>query len=169
MTARKILLAIGALLIAAYVYLAFIGIEPLDRRPGTRIAGIDAPLPADVGFVDEVDEITLETYPWYGVPFSITAVIVSHAGALYVPSLYDSPQAFPGTKFWNAVVERNPNVRLRVGTTTYRMTASPVVEDTEFAQVFQALGAKFPFWREQIELDGRLPRFALIKLSPRAD
>ena len=164
---KKILIISGLLLIVGYLYLAFVGIEPKDRRPGTLLSGTVAILPQDVSFVDEVDEITLETQPWYGIPFSVTAVVVSHNGAIYVPSLYDSPQTFPGTKYWNKVVARNSDVRLRVGEDIFELAAAPVIDDEEFQAVFDALGRKFPFWREQIELDGRLPRFALIRLSPR--
>ena len=150
-----------------YSYLAFIGVEPKDRRPGTLLSGTPATLPLDVSFVDDVAEITLETLPWYGIPFSVTTVVVSYNGGIYVPSLYDSPQAFPGTKYWNKVVARNSDVRLRVGSNIYELSATPVLDDQEFRGVFEALGKKFPYWREQIALDGRLPRFALIRLSPR--
>ena len=164
---KKALIITLTLLVVGYFYLAFVGVEPQDRRPGTLLSGTTATLPQDVSFVDDVAEITLETLPWYGIPFSVTAVIVSYSGAMYVPSLYDSPQAFPGTKYWNKVVSANSDVRLRVGENIYELTAAPVLDDQEFQAVFDALGAKFPYWREQIALDGRLPRFALIKLSPR--
>ena len=164
---KKTLITTLTLLVVVYLYLAFVGIEPKDRRPGTLLSGTPAILPHDVSFVDDVAEITLETLPWYGIPFSVTAVVVSYNGAIYVPSLYDSPQAFPGTKYWNKVVSRNSDVRLRVGESVYELAAAPVLDDQEFRAVFEALGRKFPYWREQIELDGRLPRFALIRLSPR--
>ena len=162
---RNSLLSIIGLLILTYLYLAFIGVEPKDRRPGTLISGEETALPADLSFVDEVNEITLETRPWYGIPFSVTAVIAAHDGHLYVPSLYDSPQAFPGTKYWNKVVAKDPNVRLRVGDAIYRMTIAPVSDEQEFQAVFAAFGEKFPFWKEQISNDGRAPRFALLRLT----
>lgn len=164
---RKVLIIALTLAVAGYCYLAFIGVEPQDRRPGTLLSGTVAVLPQDVSFVDDVDEITLETLPWYGIPFSVTAVVVSYDGAIYVPSLYDSPQPFPGTKYWNKVVAENSDVRLRVGENIYELAAAPVLDEQEFQAVFEALGRKFPYWREQIALDGRLPRFALIRLSPR--
>lgn len=164
---KKILIVSICLLVAGYLYLAFVGVEPKDRRPGTLLAGTVASLPQDLSFLNEVGEITLETRPWYGIPFSVTAVVVAHNGAIYVPSLYDSPQKFPGTKYWNKVVAKNDAVRLRVREEIYELSAAPVLDAQEFRAVFEALGGKFPFWREQIELDGRLPRFALIKLVPR--
>lgn len=164
---RKILLITLTFFVLGYAYLAFVGIEPQDRRPGTLISGTPTILPQEVSFVDDVSEITLETKPWHGIPFSVTAVVVSYDGAIYVPSLYDSPQLFPGTKYWNKVVSENSDVRLRVGKKIYELAAAPVLDEQEFGAVFDALGKKFPYWREQIALDGRLPRFALIRLSPR--
>ncbi len=164
---KRFLISILTLLVVGYVYLAFVGIEPQDRRPGTLLSGSTVPLPTDVSFVDDVGEITLETRPWYGIPFSVTAVVVSYDGAIYVPSLYDSPQAFPGTKYWNKVVSNNSDVRLRVGENLYELAAAPVLDRQEFQAAFEALGRKLPFWREQIALDDFPPRFALIRLSPR--
>ena len=82
---KRTLTVVGVLLLLIYGYLAFVGIEPLDRRPGTLLSGTVAALPQDVRFVDEVGEVTLETRPWYGIPFSVTVVVVSHEGLIYVP------------------------------------------------------------------------------------
>ena len=164
---KKFLVGLLVALVIVYAGLALVGIEPQDRRPGTLIQGIEAPLPQDVSFVDPVPEVTLETQPWYGIPLSVTVVAVSHAGHIYVPSLYDAPMPFPGTKYWNQVVQSNPNVRLRVEGNIYPLQIAPVTDDAEFKAVFAALGNKFPFWREQIELKGTTPRFALLRLSPR--
>ena len=69
-----------AIALLAYAYLAFVGIEPKDRRPGTKLSGTTAVLPQDLAFVDNKMEVTLETQPWYGIPFSVTTVIVRHGG-----------------------------------------------------------------------------------------
>lgn len=164
---RKALIVGGLIVTALYAYLALVGIEPEDRRPGTRISGTPVTLPADLQFADRLTEVVLETRPWYGIPFSVTTVIVRHDGHLYIPSLYDTPQAFPGTKYWNQVVANRPQVRLRADGSLYELRIDPVLDQAEFEAVFTALGRKFPFWREQIEMDGRLPRFALLKLSAR--
>ncbi|MEM7077498.1 MAG: hypothetical protein AAF513_02615 [Pseudomonadota bacterium] len=164
---RKFAIALGLTLLGTYSYLAWIGVPPKDQRPGTRLAGLAAPLPSDLSFTNDLQEVYLQTHPWYGIPFSVTTVIVHHGGHLYIPSLYDSPQAFPGTKYWNRVVAANPEVRLLAGERIFDLTIAPVLDETEFNAVFNALGRKFPFWREQIELDGRLPRFALLRLTAR--
>ena len=65
------------------------------------------------------------------------------------------------------MVAANPEVRLRVEQSIYELNIAPVLDPVEFDRVFAALGEKYPFWREQIELDGRGPRFALLKLRPR--
>ncbi len=102
-----------------------------------------------------------------GIPFSVTVVVARDGDRIYVPSLYDSAQPFPGSKYWNHVVAENPNVRLRVDETLYPLTISPVTDAAEFRDAFTALGRKYPFWREQMTLDDSQPRFALLRLRPR--
>jgi hypothetical protein len=117
----------------------------------------------------DVNEVQLETHPWYGIPFSVTVVIVNDRGTLYVPSLYDEAMDFPGTKYWNKVVERNPGVRLRVGTSLYEMSIHPVVDDAGFAAALAAFGRKSSFWQDKIDA-GETPRqFALLRLEPAAN
>jgi hypothetical protein len=84
---KKVILILLAILVFGYGYLAFIGIEPKDRRPGSRFSGVSTTLPEDVAFLDDVSEVTLETKPWYGIPFFVTTVVVSFDGSTYLPSL----------------------------------------------------------------------------------
>ncbi len=164
---KSVVGALIAILVAAYAYLAFVGVEPADRRPGTLLAGTEQPLPMDLSFLDAAMEVELETRPWFGIPFSVTVVVARDENAIYVPSLYDAAQPFPGTKYWNHVVAANPNVRLRVEETLYPLSITPVMDQTEFRAAFAALGRKYPFWREQMTLDDSQPRFALLRLQPR--
>ncbi len=164
---KSVFAAIVTILALVYAWLAFIGIEPADRRPGTLLAGTEQPLPTDLSFLDTAMEVELETRPWFGIPFSVTVVVARDADEIYVPSLYDTAQPFPGTKYWNHVVAANPNVRLRVDEMLYPLTITPVTNEAEFRDAFAALGRKYPFWREQMTLDGSQPRFALLRLQPR--
>jgi hypothetical protein len=168
MILRKLIMLVGATLLAAYAALMLFDIEPLDRRPGTKISGTEMPLPSDLSFAQAFNEVTLETQPWWGIPFSVTTVVTRAGDHLYVPSLYDSPQDFPGTKFWNKVVAANPEVRVRFGQKIHLFNIYPVTDAVEYSQVFTALGNKYPFWREQIQLDDRAPRFALLRLESRS-
>lgn len=165
---KKLVAALVVLLLGAYLWLAFIGVEPLDRRPGTLLSGTTTPLPENLAPLAEAMEVHLETRPWFGIPFSVTTVIATNDGTLYVPSLYEAEVAFPGTKYWNRVVQRDPNVRLRVQDRLYALQAEPVLEAVEFDQAFRALGRKYPFWQKKVEADDSARKFALIRLTPRA-
>ncbi len=144
-----------------------IGIEPVDRRPGTRLAGEAAALPSDWVFTDSVMEVHLETYPWYGIPFSVTTVLARDGDALFVPSIYEGVATFPGTKFWNKVVVNDPSVRLRVGDQLFDMRIAPITDAQEFDRAFAALGRKYPFWADKTPEDESARTFALLRLRPR--
>ena len=80
---RKLLAGLAGLLMLAWAGLFFIGIEPKDRRPGTRLSGEMVEIPTDWSFLDDVQEVHIETDPWWGVPFSVTVVIGRDSDALY--------------------------------------------------------------------------------------
>ena len=146
-----------------------IGIEPKDRRPGTRLAGNLVPLPETWPEIELADEVHIETYPWYGIPFSVTTVIAQSGDALYVPSKYDQPAAFPGSKFWNRVVQANPNVRLRVGETLYELRIDNVTDEDEFLDGVDALAQRYGYWEQQLdELPEASQRaFTMLRLARR--
>ena len=73
------------------------GCEPKDRCPGLWLSGEVSALPEDLSFIADHPEIFVETRPWYGIPFSVTTVIGTRNGRLYVPSIYDEELPFPGT------------------------------------------------------------------------
>lgn len=154
--------ALGALLV-----LVAAGCEPKDRRPGTWLSGSEAQGPiSDWSFVNGQMEVFVETRPWYGIPHSVTTVIASKNGKVFVPSIYDAPAEFPGTKYWNRIIAANPSVRLKVGETLYRMEARPAGTPEEFAEGFSALAEKYDFWRNVYEdPDNQLP-FVIIRLHP---
>ncbi len=162
---KTIGLTVLFLLIMAVLVLGVVGIEPKDRRPGTRLAGELTAIPADWSMLADFNEVQLETHPWYGIPFSVTVVIVNDRGVLYVPSIYAAALPFPGTKYWNKVVERNPLVRLRVGTSLYEMSIRPVLDAAEDETALAAFGRNSSFWQEKIDA-GEIPRkFALLRLE----
>ena len=54
---KRLLLVLLVLMGVTYAGLAFVGVEPQDRRPGTRLDGTVAALPSDLSFTDEVMEV----------------------------------------------------------------------------------------------------------------
>ena len=168
---RILLLSLVAILVVAGVLLATVGIEPRDRRPGTRLAGTEEPFPDDWAFTDAVQEVHIETRPWFGIPFSVTTVLARDGQDLFAPSIYAEPAAFPGSKYWNSVVAADPNVRLRVNDSLYPLTIAPIDDPAQFARALDALARKYPFW-EKVQIDKRTapdspPHFVLLHLTAR--
>jgi hypothetical protein len=141
--------------------------EPQDRRPGLWLSGETTVTPADWSFVNDAQEVFLETHPWYGIAHSITVVVAEADGKVFVPSIYDEDLPFPGTKRWNAIIAADPNVRLKVGDAIYEMTARLAADDEEYQQGFAALAAKYGFWQELLEDESKRPAFVIIRLEAR--
>jgi hypothetical protein len=155
---RKIALLVVCLLFAS-------GCEPKDRRPGTWLSGEVVTDPVtDWSFANEHEEILIETRPWYGIPFSVTVVIASKDGKVFVPSIYEAPAEFPGSKYWNSVIAQNPAVRVKIGGKIYAMQARPAADQQEFEEGITALAEKYDFWRD-VKTTNRLP-YAIIRLHP---
>ena len=141
--------------------------EPQDRRPGVWLSGEEVEsLPDDWSFIADHQEIFVETSPWYGIPFSVTTVIGTRAGKLYVPSIYDEELPFPGTKYWNSVIADNPQVRLKIGERTYRATATQFQDAVEDRQGLASLADKYDSWRGWMEDPDNAPPFVIIRMDP---
>ncbi len=153
--------AFGALL------LLLVACEPQDRRPGLWLSGETTVAPVDWSFVNETQEVFLETHPWYGIPHSVTVVVAEANGKVFVPSIYDEDVPFPGTKHWNTNIAADPNVRLKVGDAIYEMTARPAASEEEWQEGFAALAAKYGFWQQLREDESKRPPFAIIRLEAR--
>lgn len=142
--------------------------EPKDRRPGMWLSGeLVEEMPSDWSFIADYPEVFIETRPWYGVPFSVTTVLGTRNGKLYVPSIYSEEAAFPGTKYWNSVIADNPNVRLKIGDKLYEMTATPVRDIDEFREGARSLADKYDSWAGWLEDETTAPPFVIIRLDPR--
>lgn len=145
--------------------LVFCACEPQDRRPGLWLSGEVQPVPEDLSFVNDHQEVLIETRPWYGVPHSVTVVIAEADGRVYVPSIYSEDVPFPGTKRWNANIAADPDVRLKVGDVLYEMTARPAATEAEWQAGFDALAAKYGFWAQAKADRAKRPPFAIIVLE----
>lgn len=160
---------LAAVSLVAMLLLASAGCEPKDRRPGTWLSGNVAEGPiSDWSFVNDQMEVFVETHPWYGIPHSVTTVIASKDGKVFVPSIYEAPAEFPGSKYWNGIIADNPSVRLKVGDTLYEMEARPATNQEEFAEGFSALAEKYDFWRNVYEDPDNPMPFVIIRLHPKA-
>jgi hypothetical protein len=147
---------------------ALLGCEPQDRRPGVWLSGEVAATPADWAFVNDHDEILVETQTWYGIPHSVTVVgATSPAGNVFVPSIYSAPMPFPGSKRWNKNIASDPNVRLKIGSRLYEMAARPAADDAEFDEGFRALAEQYDFWQTAYEDESKRPPFVIIRMEPR--
>lgn len=145
------------------------GCEPQDRRPGLWVSGEVADTPAESwAFTDDIDEIFVETRTWYGIPHSVTTVVVAHDGTLYVPSLYRDGGEFPEPKYWNRNVASDPNVRLKIGDTLYEREAHLVTDPEERQAALAAFAEKYPFWDDMLEQPAaERPKIVLLRMDPR--
>lgn len=148
-------------LLMALVLLA--ACEPQDRTPGLWLSGdrVDSTV-TDWSFTADYTEIFVQTNPWYGIPFSVTTVIATVDGHLYVPSIYKEQAEFPGSKYWNTVIQGNSDVLLKIGDKLYPRQARLVTSDKEFEQAFEALADKYDFWRSVKDNPEKRPAFVLI-------
>lgn len=142
--------------------------EPQDRTPGMWLSGelVETKI-TNWSFSEEFTEIFVQTDPWYGIPFSVTVVVASAENKVYVPSIYAEPADFPGNKYWNGIINDNPNVILKMGNKLYPRRARLVTDEAEFEIAYEALAAKYAFWRESKNNPAKRPPFVLISMDDR--
>jgi len=115
-----------------------LGCQPQDESPGTWLQGESvARAVADWGFTDGVEEIFIETRPWYGIPHSTTIWCVSLDGALYVGSYGDEK------KRWERIVADSPEARLQIEDALYEVELSPVTDPGLETRLDEAYRAKY--------------------------
>ena len=113
-------------------------IDPKDQRPGLRLRGeVTSEIPADWSTSNAYKEIAIEIPTPYGVPHSVTIWCAVAEEELYVAAR--NPEA----KRWPGWVERNPNVRLRIGEQIYEAKLSVIDEAQQIAKVRRAYAAKY--------------------------
>ena len=161
------LLVFAALIAGALLTLRITGFPPghpsagdyvnagRSARPGLWLAGeIVNEAVTNWDWVNEYSDAfaenatELETRTWYGIPHSVTVLLVPRGDKLYLQSsaqTFRLNQEFPNGKAWWRNVERDPRVRLKIGGKIYEMTVVLVTDRTEVASL---RGGRDPIVRE---------------------
>jgi hypothetical protein len=132
--------------------LVAIGCQPRDETPGLWLRGeVVAERVDDWSFTREIDEIFVETRPWYGIAHSTTIWCVDLDGQLYVGSYGDD------RKTWEKNIAREPRSELAIEGKLYRVSLTPVTSDPRiraldavYAQKYdmvEVFGDEVPSWR----------------------
>lgn len=151
------LLVIGLLLLGTLLTLRVTGFPPghpsagdyvnagRSARPGLWLAGeVVSEAVTNWDWVNQYsdafaeDATELETRTWYGIPHSVTVLLVPRGDKLYLQSsaqTFRLNNEFPYGKAWWRNVERDPRVRLKIGGKIYEMTVVLVQDRAEVAQL----------------------------------
>ena len=133
---RAVQIVIG-LLVATYVAAIFVPFEPVERRPGTRLAGDLADVQdTDWSFVQGRNQIFVETRTWYLIPHSITTTSWVVDEEFYVPC------GNCDSKRWPKNVRADPRVRLKIDDKIYERTAIRITDAEERARLLKMPGGQ---------------------------
>ncbi|MBW2387504.1 MAG: DUF2255 family protein [Deltaproteobacteria bacterium] len=141
-----------ALLLIVLLSVLELACQPKDETPGTWLRGRDASEDvSDWTFSEAVDEIFIETRPWYGIPHSTTIWCVSLDAKLYVGS-YGGEK-----KWWEQSVAHDKRARLRIEGRLYDVELTPVSDPelvlaldlayTKKYDMAEVFGEDIPPWR----------------------
>lgn len=149
---KRVLLILVAVVIALYIAVINIPIDPVERRPGTRLSGdlarLDPAQDAHWSFVQGRTQAWVETRTWYLIPHSITvSAWAEDDGALYVGCIRCD------TKTWPKHVARDDRVRLKIGDAIYPCRAVRIADAAERRAIMGDRGV--------------VPGYALFRMEPR--
>jgi hypothetical protein len=131
--------------VVALLVLRVVGLDPHERRPGLWLAGEHVTAPVnDWSFTDQYQTVMVQTQSWYGLPHSVTTVVVAHDGQLYLTSTYPPGGQFPRDRLWNKNIMRDPHVQLKIGTKLYDRTLALVTDPAEKDAVLESKAKKYP-------------------------
>ncbi len=117
--------------------LVLAGCEPENRTPGLWLSGTLQPFPDDWGFVQDHREIAIEVATPYFIPHSVTIWCAEVDGQLYVGARE------PETKRWPGWADRNPNVRLGIGSQTFDVRLVPLEDRKRIGRIQSAYATKY--------------------------
>jgi hypothetical protein len=111
---------------------------PEERRPGLHLRGeVAETLPSDWAFTNDHKEIAIEVRTPYLLSHSVTIWCAEVEGKLYVGA------RDPETKRWPGWADRDPHVRLRIGSRIFEVQLAPLEDEERVAQVRRAYAAKY--------------------------
>ena len=161
------LLVVGVLMVGTLLTLRVTGLAPghpsaeeyakasRSARPGLWLTGeVVHEAVTNWDWVDQFSDAfsenatELETRTWYGIPHSVTVLLVPRGDKLYLQSsaqTFRLNKEFPYAKAWWRNVERDPRVRLKIGGKIYEMT---VVLIQDRAEVARLRGERDPIVKE---------------------
>ena len=150
-------LVVGGLLLGSLVTLRFTGLAPghpsaedyvkagRSARPGLWLTGeVVHEAVTNWDWVNQFSDpfgqnaTELETRTWYGIPHSVTVLLVPRGDKLYLQSsaqTFRLSKPFPYSKAWWRNVERDPRVRLKIGGKIYEMTVALIQDRAEVARL----------------------------------
>lgn len=123
-----------AALVAAVVVL---GCQPEDETPGLWLRGEIVEWVDDWRFTNDIEEIFVETRPWYGIPHSTTIWCVELDGDLYIGSYGDQKKA------WEKNLARDPTAQLAIAGKLYQVIVAPVIEPNRIDALDAAYAHKY--------------------------
>ena len=148
------------LLAAFAVAVVWIGCQPKDESPGLWLRGesVETHLD-DWRFTKDIEEIFIETRPWYGLRHSTTIWCVELDGKLYVGSYGDQKKA------WEKNIARNPEARLRIAGKIYQVKLTPVTDP----DLTDALHAAYAQKYDMVEVFGDdIPQWWYYRVAQRS-
>lgn len=114
------------------------GCSPSDATPGQWLRGnvVDA-IPADWSFTDEFKEIYIEVKTPYFIPHSVTIWCAQAGGKLFIGARDSESKNWPG---W---VDKNSEVRLKIGENIYAVAASALSDEATLTAVRTVYSEKY--------------------------
>jgi hypothetical protein len=142
------------------VAMVVLGCQPKDETPGLWLRGETAVEPVDDWrFTNEIEEIFVETRPWYGIPHSTTIWCVELNGELYIGSYGDEK------KTWENNIARDANAVLAIAGKLYEVNLVPVTEPDRVEALDVAYGQKY----DMADVFGdEVPAWWYYRVAPRS-
>ncbi len=112
--------------------------DALDSRKHiARLTGEVAAAPSDWSFTNDHKLIAIEVQTPYLVPHSVTIWCAEVDGQLYIGARE------PETKRWPGWADRNPNVRLGIGSQTFGVRLVPLEDWERIGRIQSAYATKY--------------------------
>ena len=145
---KRVATVVAVLIVVLYVVAIFLPVDPVERRPGTRLSGdLAVDQQTDWGFLEGRTRAWVETRTRYLVPHSITVSAWADVGKLYVGCRECD------TKVWPRQVARDDRVRVKIGDSIYERRAIRITDPDERADVLGPAAGR--------------PGYAVFRMDPR--